>query len=682
MLFNKPRKFHSIKELFDTYVVEKTILATDDLTLLYNLVAYFRPKNTKIEISINELLGYLSSHNEHCTLLSEYLQNLLGGRKFGRMISDVGIWQDTGFFEEVKKRSLAKILPNQPEKDTMEYVLNQVFYNHSDIDWVQKIPFEELELLIDYLGFSDIFNKQSANNGALGELLDAIGLLAQRMGGRSLESYIIRMAPEYNYLESPFLSLEDEIQEIRKEFLDNGEAIDPNSLNYKQVVILHKQCQDFVNQAFKNSSRYGITLKVSQGLSCIRQQLERIEILINFLVAENQIQKKQNSIRVALKLIEYNCYKNDLTTFLRDSTQSVSYEVTQHTAITGEKYITNSSSEYFKMLKTSLGGGFIIGFMCLFKVLLSKVDTSAFGHAFLYSMNYGIGFVGIYLLHYTVATKQPAMTATTIIRAIEQGIKNQAKTDEKHTAFADLFARLFRSQFVAFVGNIAMAFPIALLLVWFVDWAMGINVVEGYKWQQLLADANPTKTPVIFHAAIAGVFLFLSGIISGNISNSYKHNRVYYRIAENPFLKRNFGVKQAERFSKWLENKWPGIASNFWFGVFLGTTGSIGVFLGLNIDIRHITFVSGNVAMGAYGANFMLDTTTWIWCVIGIILVGFVNFSVSFGLSLSLAFRSRNIPWTEIFPLNKAVWRHFKKHPMSFFFPPKNGQIKEEIENV
>lgn len=678
MLFNKPRKFQSIKELFETYVIDNVIVTNDDLSFLYDLVAYFRPKNSKTQVSINELLEYLSVNENHCRLVSEYLQNLLSHRKFGRMVSDVGIWQDTGFFEEIKKRSWAKILPNQPEKNTMEYVLNQVFYKHTDNDWVQKIPFEELETLFDTLHFSDMFNKTSANDGALGELLTAIGLLAQRMGGRSLESYIIRMAPEYNYLESPFLSLEDEFQQIQQDFTNDGEALHPNSLNYKQFVVLHKQCQDFVHQAYKNSSKYGITLKVSQGLSCISQQLTRVEILMNLLVAENQSDKKRNSILTALKLIEYNCYKNDLTTFLRDSIQSVSYEITQHTATTGEKYITSSSSEYMKMLKASLGGGFIVGFMCIIKVLLSKIDTSAFGYAFLYSMNYAIGFIGIYLLHYTLATKQPAMTATTLIRVIEQGIKNHTKTDEKHSAFADLFARLFRSQFVAFVGNIVMAFPIALGLVWLIDWAMGINIVGNYKWESLLVDANPTKTPVIFHAAIAGVFLFLSGIISGNISNSYKHNKVYYRIAENPFLKRTFGVEKTQRFSKWLEKKWPGISSNFWFGVFMGSTASVGFFLGLNLDIRHITFVSGSIAMGLYGADFSIELIDWIWCFVGMILVGFINFSVSFGLSLSLAFRSRNIAWTEIFPLNKAVWQHFKKRPMSFFFPPKKGQKKNE----
>ncbi len=146
---------------------------------------------------------------------------------------------------------------------------------------------------------------------------------------------------------------------------------------------------------------------------------------------------------------------------------------------------------------------------------------------------------------------------------------------------------------------------------------------------------------------------------------------MFYRIQENPFLKSTIGAYKANRLASWLEKKWPGIISNFWFGVFMGSTHSIGIFLGLNLDIRHITFVSGNIALGAYGADFQLTWTTWMWCALGLFFVGFMNFIVSFGLSLGLAFRSRNIPWTEVFSLQKSVWKHFKKHPLHFFFPPR-----------
>jgi site-specific recombinase len=58
-----------------------------------------------------------------------------------------------------------------------------------------------------------------------------------------------------------------------------------------------------------------------------------------------------------------------------------------------------------------------------------------------------------------------------------------------------------------------------------------------------------------------------------------------------------------------------------------------------------------------------------LWALIGIVVIGMVNFLVSFGLSMGLAFRSRNIPLSEMRIVAASIWRHFKRRPMSFFFP-------------
>ena len=247
------------------------------------------------------------------------------------------------------------------------------------------------------------------------------------------------MVPEYNHLESPFLAFETELLEI-EERLRNGEIqfVSSDDLNYKQMSILHNQCLDFIAQAFKNSSKFGITLKVNQALLRIKQQLERIRTLMNYLVADTDKDRVVNTINLSLQLIEYNCYKNNISRLIDESTQTVSYEITQYTAKTGEHYITETAKEYFKMFKASLGAGFVVGFLCIFKILLSKVDSSDFGFAFLYSMNYAFGFILIYLCGFALATKQPAMTASTIIKTIEEGrkqvnlkSKKQIKEDER-----------------------------------------------------------------------------------------------------------------------------------------------------------------------------------------------------------------------------------------------------------
>ena len=661
-----------IEEVFAKHFIENQYISEDELLFLVDLVHLFRPKKTNqvLTVSIEELVSFLENNTDRKTLLKQYLQKLLQNRKFSRMLSDAGILQDSDFIHEVKKRVFAKFLPNQPQKDTLEYILNQVFYRSSDAIWVNKIPTSELYRLFDILSMMDIYISIE-DDSVLSEIINAMDLISQRISGRAMESDVIRMVPEYDNLESPFTAFENELYFIESQ-IRNGDNhfISSEDLHFKQLFVLHKQCEEYVDKAFANSTKFGISLKVNQSLLRIKQQLERSKILLLFLVVNNAFEKKKNSIQLGLKLIEYNCHKNNVRRLISESTQLISYEITQHTAKTGEHYITESPKEYFLMLKAALGGGFIVGILCIIKLLLSKMDTSDFGQAFFYSMNYSIGFILIFLFGFTLATKQPAMTASTIIQAIENDRNNSLKKEDKQSAFAQLFARLFRSQFIAFIGNVMMAFPVSLLGIWLIDFLFDYNIAFE-KSEKLLNDLSPIHSPAIIHAAIAGVFLFLSGIISGNVSNTNKHNQVYFRIQEHPLLKKAFGISKTIKIAKWFENNWAGIVSNGWFGVFLGSTASVGLFLGIDLDIRHITFASGNFALGIYGANYFVDNWTIFWSILGIGIIGYMNFIVSFSLSLGLAFRSRNIPLSQLKHLFKTTWTHFKKRPMIFFFPLK-----------
>lgn len=665
------KRVMTIEKLFEKHFVEKHYPSEEGLHFLVDLVHHFRPKKPKEEsVSIETLLLFLAENPEQKEFLIDYLKRVLENRKFSRMLSDAAILQDSDFTYEVRKRIFAKILPYQPEKDTLEFVLNQVFFRDSDILWIAKIPMEELTQLFDLLGSSDIYASVD-DLSVLSEVLDALGLISQRMSGRAMESGVIKMVPEYDALESPFVALENELHRLDDKIRNqNDYFITSEDLHYKQLLILYKQCDEYIDKAFSNSSKYGISLKVNQSLLRIRQQLDRLRVLIPTLVVNKELDKKNNTIQLALKLIKYNCYKNNVGRLISESTQLLSYEITQHTAKTGEHYITETSKEYYHMLKAAMGAGFVVGILCIIKVLLGKAHTSDFGHAFLYSLNYSIGFVTIFLLGFALATKQPAMTATTIIKALEKGMKKQNRNGQKHSSFAHLFARLFRSQFIAFVGNVFVAFPVSMLGIWLIDLASHHNIAET-KWNKLITDISPIDSPAILHAAIAGVFLFLSGIISGSVSNRNKHHQVYYRIQEHPLLKQSFGVERTKRIALWFENNWAGVVSNGWFGVFMGSTASIGIFLGLDLDVRHITFVSGNLALGLYGANFQVNSWMLFWGIFGIGVIGFVNFIVSFSLSLGLAFRSRNIPISELTLLHKAIWIYFKKRPLAFFFPIK-----------
>lgn len=673
-LFRRTGK-KELNELFDEFY-NKADYSSNNLEFLIDLVTHFRPD--KIEkgkpVSIQPLLDYLEENAVKRYAMAIYLRNVFQNRRFTSILTDSGIIRDAYFIREVRERLTSKILPEQPEPDTLQFLLNQVFYKQKDFEWIQEISVPEINELIVLLDLKTIYDvEENVSNSAITEIVNGISLLIQRISGRALEQDVLIMVPEYEDIQSPFESFEKKLDLIVSKIVRQRNfsvsAADPD---YQDLVFLLQGCHQIINTAFDNSAKFGISIRVNQSLLRIRQQLFRIEALLPLLAVDSEEDKRDNSIYLAIKLIKYNCRKNNIRRLMLDSTQTIAYEVTQHTAKTGEHYITHSKKEYVHMFLTACGAGLVVGFLCIFKVLLGKFHVSDFGHALLYSLNYAFGFILIYLLGFTLATKQPAMTAAAIVKSIEAGMSGSVNEADRHRSFAILFSQLFRSQFIAFAGNVFIAFLVALLLIWSLQGLAGFPIVDEHKSEKLLKDINPIESLAILHASIAGVFLFLSGIISGSISNKIKHKKIYNRIKEHPVLKISLGKEGAQKFASWIERKWAGVASNFWFGVFMGSTASVGIFLGLNLDIRHITFVSGNLAIGLFGEDFQTGWYPILMGIIGIGVIGFFNFIVSFALSLWLALRSRDIPISELKYLFHSVWLYFKHKPASFFLPMKD----------
>ena len=151
--------------------------------------------------------------------------------------------------------------------------------------------------------------------------------------------------------------------------------------------------------------------------------------------------------------------------------------VTDNAAQTGEHYVADSRPEYFAMWRSAMGAGLIIGVMALDKILAAKLGWAPLNQAFVYSMNYALGFVLIYLLHFTIATKQPAMTAQTIAATVSE--IDPARGDLAR--LVDLIVAVARSQFAAILGNVMIALPTAVSIAWALGAAKGGPFIEAGK---------------------------------------------------------------------------------------------------------------------------------------------------------------------------------------------------------
>jgi site-specific recombinase len=78
------------------------------------------------------------------------------------------------------------------------------------------------------------------------------------------------------------------------------------------------------------------------------------------------------------------------------------------------------------MLRSGAGAGLIIAVMAWIKIQIEAMGLGEGATTLWVSLNYGLGFVLIHILHFTVATKQPAMTAARLAAAIEESEKGTA----------------------------------------------------------------------------------------------------------------------------------------------------------------------------------------------------------------------------------------------------------------
>lgn len=645
---------------------------TKSLEPLSELMLNLRPSD------FEEILDFLRTNPDVTENFAFYINHVFEGKPFNLSLTEANILSENAFFPEFKKRLLNKILPAVEHENTVWFLVDATSVRPTkDLQYFQNLPEEQLSEFFRLLRIDDLILRPKVKK----ELLFSMNILAWRVIGNAMDVEVVNMAPEYRNFDNPFLALQNELDRLNENYAENPDfTLNSKDVHYKQIKVYLEQCLDFVTLAFKNSAKYGISSKINQSLIKIRQQLNRMSDIHNVMVIDEEEDVVHKSKQLFFHILDYKSHKNNLVDLVSDSTTLMSHLITNHTAETGTHYITSSRRDYMSMFLKASGGGIIVGCLVVLKLFYGSLPGSDFSHAILYATNYAMGFIMIYLMSFTLATKQPAMTAATMAKVLSEG----ENTQKNYVDFAHLVSKVFRSQFIAFMGNVALAFPVALAIIYGLDVLFQQNFAAE-KATKILQDHDPFHSKAIFHACIAGFFLFISGIISGNIGNSSVFYSIPKRIAKNPFLNYFLGKKAAENISDYYARNSAGIISNFWFGVFLGITGPVGLFLGLDLDIRHITFAAGNIALGFYGKGFVVDSyTVWI-SVITVFLIGFFNFAVSFGLSMVLAFRSRKVNFGEVTEIYKEIFRYFMKNPLRFFLPLRSDlddSAKEMVDNT
>lgn len=644
-----------------------------------DLVAALRPdsahRQSVADARFTRLCEAIEDDPVLCALLRARFVALLAGRRQVSFFADSGILPGSGFFSDLWRRLVQRVLPAISDEAYLKDCVNQIFHERDDYVWLAGIPRTLKMRFWKSLGMDSLAG-EAAVRELLTQLLDAGDRVAARIAAMGLEPELVRLYPRIEERDSPFLALALEAHQLAaayRGYLSGGVAAIEDE---RQLQVLIAQCCAVLGRIRARAASIGTSLSVTYLVERLEQSLHRLDLIVQMLAARHApvTSAAPGGDAAALtsvwmdfldEAIKGEARRRGIRTLISRTIGLLALRVTHNAARTGEHYITTERAEYLALWRSAMGAGLIVGVMALVKLALGKTEMSPLLTAMTYSADYALGFMLVHALGFTIATKQPAMTAATIASAISE-TRGRLRDLER---LATLVIDVIRSQIAAIVGNVMIALPVAVALGLVFAAVTGRAFIEPAKADALLHFISPFDSLALLYAAIAGVCLFLTGLISGYYDNLAAYEQIRARILEATWLTRLLGAPAHQRLADYLHEHLGALAGNICFGIMLGSMGVIGLITGLPLEVCHVTFSAAYLGFSAVALDFSIGPWTLLNAVLGVALIGAVNLTVSFALALWVALRARRVPLSEarmLLPLLKARWR---RNWRNFFWP-------------
>ena len=578
------------------------------------------------------------------------------------LLADFGFAPRTAMVTELTERLRLKLLPGTPETIDAAELFSIALPHEFDARWLTALPEPLLQRL------AALLVPEEAQQG-IGfwrhALLGAITYCAGQILANGFSPELrLRMSEEARE-EQPFHALIHDVESFRIEFVHGVRT--PERLEQAEQRLRERldACRAAIGTVYQHFAAEGISVGLVFRLRQVRTRIVRVRQLLSCLTSEHP---EQEAARLLAGFVSVGRDRRSLRNLWATNSSLLAAKVTERSAETGEHYISHNRSEYLQMVRRAAGGGLLMSVTTLLKFGLAALAFSAFWGGFWAGVNYSISFVLIQLLHWTVATKQPAMTAPAMAAKLKD---MQSSEDAAHTleAFVDEVANLVRTQVAAILGNVLVVFPAALVLslLW---WQMfGATPLDAAHAQSTL-DSLHVLGPSALFAAYTGVLLFASSLIAGWVENWFVLRRLDSAIRYNPGFTRWLGKGRAKRWGDFWRANISGFAANISLGMMLGLTPAIAAFFGLGLEVRHVTLSSGQlgVASATFGLGVLALPAFW-WALALLPLNGALNVIVSFYLAFRMALRAHNINGVERSRIYAAIRQRLRSKPSSFFLP-------------
>ncbi|HEX6766589.1 MAG TPA: hypothetical protein VF103_13945 [Polyangiaceae bacterium] len=613
------------------------------------------PQVVRLRLLLRALNGVPALRMRLAHTLSRAFDESIGGGLFGRL----GLPTDRGFFSETVDRVSRRFLPEpRDDRDLVQFV-GRAFPKRADLALVAATPPELIAALTaslrnGYPGLNPWSGlREHLTNGAL--------LLATRVSALGLSDVIRARSPETRLVDSPFFQLPRHVDGVVSDAVGGA----PTRQRVDECRAVIESCKAVMKEVVKNLEQYGVSVDVVYRLELIGRSLDRLGMLVHELGPLSELERAEVAKALLVELVGARLRDRQLGDIVRGNLHLLARKIIERAGHTGEHYITSTPGEYVKMLLSAGGGGVLTAGTCALKFVVGNAHFAPFVEGMVSAANYGGSFLLMQLLGFTLATKQPSMTAAALAGTLRES------ADRDLSGLVSMIARITRSQLAAAIGNVGLVIPAAYFFNRFYEGRSGHAFLDAKTAEYVLHSLHPTHGLTLFFAALTGVLLWMSSIVAGWLENWAVYRRLPEAIAGHRFG-RFVGRRTMELVSRLFLRNIAAIGGNSSLGLFLGMTPVMGKFFGLPLDVRHVTLSTGalTLAICSLGHEAFANPDTFP-AMLGIALIGTLNFGVSFVFALAVALRAREVDLSDRLRLVYSVAATFFRSPLQFILPPR-----------
>lgn len=636
----------------------------DVIAALATLVAAIRPRRADNAIEagrrLQELAPALAARPQAAVALRGALVRLLAEKRSLHLFADAGVLANEGVFAAASRRFFERLLPPVPNRERLRDVIGLIF-RPGDYRWIEAVAEDDWLGVLHELDFGAVRGTRDGRR-IVDQMLEALEVISLRIAAIGLEPEIVRIHPDVERYESPFLAQNAEMRRLVEDSHRAQSEGRPAEVDPRHLLVLLDQCQSIAEGIRRRAPATGASVALTYLLVRLEQNLERLHQLVGLFEVKPEVDRNRGRLRLFQRLLRAEARRYSLRDLFSTTVDLLAQRVTSNAGHAGEVYMTSSRSEYFALLRSAMGAGLLVALAATIKTRWLAGTYAPFVEAAVYSANYIWCFALMSGLHWSLATKQPAMTANRLAHSMDV----EGRGDPLD-GLVELIVRTLRSQVIALVGNFLLVIPLPLLFAW---WSVrAADPAHAVAAEHLMRQVDVASPLTWLWGAITGVWLFAAGLVAGYYDNKAVYDRIPQRIVHLGALRWLAPIRR-ERLAEWLENNLGAIAGSVFFGVMLGSTGALGHVLGLPLGTLHVTFSAANAALAMGWLPQVPDARGWLDVIGGIAAIGAMNLSVSFGLALWVALRSQRVRFGRSWRLLGKLALRLLRDPLAFVWPP------------